>query len=166
MKIIVLILLNLFLLVLFIFLLTKKELLTFRQNRRWWLTWLAIGIITLMDEFTSIFYVPAEAYRFIGPGALVFIAITSLLIRFMSTRFTEIGEILERNDIIGGGVYSFLTPVPITSSYWSLWESSGLSRGSTSPASKPKRPPRSAPIISVFHSPNTVSFMRWFTYCG
>ncbi len=50
---------------------------------------------------------PAEAYRFIGPGALVFIAITSLLIRFMSTRFTEIGEILERNDIIGGGVYSF-----------------------------------------------------------
>ncbi len=106
MKAIALIGLNLFLLGLFIFLLTRKELLTFRQDRRWWLTWLAIGIITLMDEFTSIFYVPAEAYRFIGPGALVFIAITSLLIRFMSTRFTEIGEILERNDIIGGGVYS------------------------------------------------------------
>jgi amino acid transporter len=107
MKAIALIGLNLVLLGLFIFLLTKKELLTYRQNRRWWLTWLAIGIITLMDEFTSIFYVPAEAYRFIGPGALVFIALTSLLIRFMSTRFTEIGEILERNDIIGGGVYSF-----------------------------------------------------------
>ncbi|MFA5111057.1 MAG: APC family permease, partial [Desulfobaccales bacterium] len=42
-----------------------------------------------------------------GPGALVFIALTSLLIRFMSTRFTEIGEILERHDLIGGGVYSF-----------------------------------------------------------
>jgi amino acid transporter len=107
MKTFVLIGLNLFLLGLAIFLLTRKDLLTHRQNRRWWLTWLAIGIITLMDEFTSIFYVPAEAYRFIGPGALVFIALTSLLIRFMSTRFTEIGEILERNNIIGGGVYSF-----------------------------------------------------------
>ena len=107
MKTFALIGLNLFLLGLFIFLLTRKGLLTYRQNRRWWLTWLAIGIITLMDEFTSIFYVPAEAYRFIGPGALVFIALTSLLIRFMSNRFTEIGEVLERNDIIGGGVYSF-----------------------------------------------------------
>jgi amino acid transporter len=106
MKTLALIGLNLVLLGLFVFLLTRKDLLTYRQNRRWWLTWLAIGIITLMDEFTSIFYVPAEAYRFIGPGALVFIAITSLLIRFMSTRFTEIGEILEYNDIIGGGVYS------------------------------------------------------------
>jgi amino acid transporter len=106
-KITALLALNLVLLGFFIFLLTKKGLLTYRQNRQWWLTWLAIGIITLMDEFTSIFYVPAEAYRFIGPGALVFIALTSLLIRFMSTRFTEIGEILERNKIIGGGVYSF-----------------------------------------------------------
>jgi amino acid transporter len=107
MKTIALIGLNLFLLGLFIFLLTRKKLLTYRQNRRWWLTWLAIAIITLMDEFTSIFYVPAEAYRFIGTGALVFIALTSLLIRFMSTRFTEIGEILECNNMIGGGVYSF-----------------------------------------------------------
>ncbi len=107
MKTLVLIGLNLFLAVLFIFLLTRRDLLAFRQSHRWWLTWLAIGIITLMDEFTSIFYVPAEAYRFIGPAALVFIALTSLLIRFVSTRFTEIGEILERHDIIGGGVYSF-----------------------------------------------------------
>jgi amino acid transporter len=99
--------LNLFLLGLFVFLVTRKGLLTYRQSRRWWLTWLAIGIITLMDEFTSIFYVPAEAYRFIGPEALVFIALTSLLIRFISTRFTEIGEILEKNNLIGGGVYSF-----------------------------------------------------------
>ncbi len=107
MKALALIVLNLVLSGLFIFLLTRRELLTYHQKRRWWLTWLAIGVITLMDEFTSIFYVPAEAYRFIGPGALVFIALTSLLIRFMSTRFTEIGEILERNNIIGGGVYSF-----------------------------------------------------------
>ena len=60
-----------------------------------------------MDEFTSIFYVPAEAYRFIGLSAIVFIAITSLLIRFISTRLTEIAEILEHHGLIGGGVYSF-----------------------------------------------------------
>jgi hypothetical protein len=60
-----------------------------------------------MDEFTSIFYVPAEAYRFIGLSAIVFIAITSLLIRFLTTRLTEIAEILEHHGLIGGGVYSF-----------------------------------------------------------
>jgi amino acid transporter len=60
-----------------------------------------------MDEFTSIFYVPAEAFRFIGLSAIVFIAATSLIIRFFSTRLTEIAEILEHHGLIGGGVYSF-----------------------------------------------------------
>jgi amino acid transporter len=60
-----------------------------------------------MDEFTSIFYAPAEAFRFIGLSAILFIAITSLLVRFISTRLTEIAEILEHHHLIGGGVYSF-----------------------------------------------------------
>jgi amino acid transporter len=107
MKTIVLILLNVILSVLFVVLLRKRSLLTFHHSGRLWLTWLAIAIITLMDEFTSIFYVPAEAYRFIGPSAIFFIAITSVLIRFLSTRFTEIAEILEHHGLIGGGVYSF-----------------------------------------------------------
>lgn len=107
MKTIVLVLLNLFLTGLFVFLLRKKSLLSFQQSGRLWLTWLAIAIITLMDEFTSIFYAPAEAYRFIGSSAIAFIAITSVLIRFLSTRFTEIAEILEHHGLIGGGVYSF-----------------------------------------------------------
>ena len=60
-----------------------------------------------MDEFTSVFYAPAESYRFIGLSAIVFIALTSLLIRFLSTRLVEIAEVLEQHHLIGGGVYSF-----------------------------------------------------------
>ncbi len=107
MKFIVLLLLNLSLVATFVYLMRRPNLLTVSQTGRIWLTWLAVAIITLMDEFTSIFYVPAEAYRFIGLKAIVFIALTSILIRFMSTRFTEIAEILEHNGLIGGGVYSF-----------------------------------------------------------
>src|SRR5512144_1891277 len=104
MKIAILTLLNVGLVAFFIYLLRKRELLSYHHHGRWWLTWLAIGVITLMDEFTSIFYVPAEAYRFIGLSAIVFIVITSLLIRFFSTRLTEIAEILEQHHLIGGGV--------------------------------------------------------------
>ena len=107
MKTIALIALNASLLGLFIFVLTRRQLLTYHQDRRLWLTWLAIAVITLMDEFTDVFFAPAESFRFIGSGALVFIALTSLLMRFMSTRYTEIAEILEHHKIIGGGVYSF-----------------------------------------------------------
>lgn len=107
MKAAILIALNLFLIGLFISVLRKRELLTYYRSGRLWLTWVAIGIITLMDEFTSIFYAPAEAHRFIGASAIVFIAVTSVLIRFMSTRFVEIAEILEHHGLIGGGVYSF-----------------------------------------------------------
>ncbi len=107
MKNIILLILNLGLIGFFIYLLRKRSLLSFSQDGRIWLTYLAVGIITLMDEFTSIFYAPAEAYRFIGLSALVFITVTSLLIRFLSTRLTEIAEILEHHGLIGGGVYSF-----------------------------------------------------------
>ena len=75
MKPVILTILNLGLVILFIFLFRRKNLLSFHQDGRIWLTYLAVGIITLMDEFTSIFYVPAESYRFIGLGALVFIPI-------------------------------------------------------------------------------------------
>lgn len=60
-----------------------------------------------MDELTSIYYAPSEALRFIGVKAIFYISLTSILIRFLSTRMVEIGEILEKNNIRGGGVYSF-----------------------------------------------------------
>jgi len=106
-KAIILIFLNLGLVIFFIYLFRQKNLLSYHQDGRIWLTYLAVGIITLMDEFTSVFYAPAESYRFIGLSAIVFIAITSLLVRFISTRLTEIAEILEHHRLIGGGVYSF-----------------------------------------------------------
>jgi hypothetical protein len=107
MKIIVLFLLNLGLVILFVYLFRQRNLLSYHQGGRVWLTYLSVGVITLMDEFTSIFYAPAEAFRFIGLSAILFIAVTSLLIRFICTRLTEIAEILEHHHLIGGGVYSF-----------------------------------------------------------
>lgn len=98
---------NVVLAFLFIRLMVKKDFLTYLHGGRWWLTWLAVGIITLMDELTSIYYAPFEAFRFIGLKAIFYIALTSILIRFLSTRMVEISEILEANNIKGGGVYSF-----------------------------------------------------------
>lgn len=107
MKTVALIGLNVFLLGLFSFVLTRRRLLTYHQDRRLWLTWLAVAVITLMDECTSPFFGIAEAYRFIGIGALVFLALTNVLMRLMSFRYAEIAEILEHHKIFGGGVYSF-----------------------------------------------------------
>jgi amino acid transporter len=107
MKIIVLVLLNIGVIGVFVWLFRKKDLLSYFSGGRWWLTWLSIAVITLMDELTSIFYAPSEAWRFIGFHAIAFIAITSLLMRFLSTRMVEIAEILEHHNIKGGGVYSF-----------------------------------------------------------
>ncbi|MBI1813500.1 MAG: APC family permease [Deltaproteobacteria bacterium] len=89
------------------FVLRQKGLLGFAKGGKWYVTWLATGVITLMDELTSVFYAPAEAHRFIGAQAIFFIAFTSLLMRFLSSRMVEIGQILERNNVRGGGVYSF-----------------------------------------------------------
>ncbi|HTX17876.1 MAG TPA: amino acid permease [Bacteroidota bacterium] len=91
----------------FAYLLTRKNLLAYFSSGRWWLTWLSVAIITLMDELTSIFYAPSEAFRFIAYHAIVYLAVTSILMRILSTRMVEIAEILELHGIRGGGVYSF-----------------------------------------------------------
>src|SRR4030043_2238068 len=107
MKPVILLTINLVLVGVFLLLLRKKALLTYFQGGKVWLTWLAVAIITLMDELTSVFYAPAEAFRFIGPSAIVFIGFTSFFIHYMTTRLVEIAEILEQHGIFGGGVYSF-----------------------------------------------------------
>ncbi len=107
MKTIVLIIINAGLAGAFLILLRRPGLLTYYMNGRFWLTWLSVAIITLMDELTSVFYAPAEAFRFIGPSAIIFIAFTAAFIHYMTTRLVEIAEILEHHGVFGGGVYSF-----------------------------------------------------------
>lgn len=104
---VVLIALNVGLVALFAWMARRQNLLGYARGGRWYLTWFAIGLITLMDELTSIYYAPAEAHRFIGHQAIFFIAATSLIMRVLSSRMVEIAEILEHNKIRGGGVYSF-----------------------------------------------------------
>jgi amino acid transporter len=106
-KFLVILVINIMLVGAFGYLMTRKHLLSYFSQGRWWLTWLSVAIITLMDELTSIFYAPSEAFRVIGTNAIVFIILTSILIRLLSMRMTEIAEILEFQGIKGGGVYSF-----------------------------------------------------------
>lgn len=103
----ILVLINIILVFVFFLVRRKKNFLSFFSNGKWLLTWFAIGTITLMDELTSIYYAPFEAYRFIGLKAIFYIALTSILIRFLSSRLIEISEILEKAGMRGGGVYSF-----------------------------------------------------------
>jgi hypothetical protein len=102
-----LVVLNLALVALFAVVTRREGFLGFAKGGKWYLTWLSIGVITLMDELTSIFYAPAEAHRFIGHKAIFYIAFTSLVMRVLSSRMVEIAQILELHDIRGGGVYSF-----------------------------------------------------------
>ena len=104
---VILFVLNTALVVTFAVVLRRRGLLGYPKGGKWYATWLTAGVITLMDELTSVFYAPAEAHRFIGTHAIFFIAFTSLLMRFLSSRMVEIAQILERHDIRGGGVYSF-----------------------------------------------------------
>src|SRR3989454_4309604 len=107
MTVIVLFWLNVLLLSLFASLALQPRLLGFAKGGKWYLTWFAVGLSTLLDELTSVFSAPAEAHRFIGTQAIFFIAATSLLMRVLSTRMVEIAQILELHNMRGGGVYSF-----------------------------------------------------------
>jgi hypothetical protein len=124
-----LILLNLVLVATFWKLVRSPGLLGYAKGGRFYLNWFAVGLITLMDELTSIFYAPAEAHRFIGHQAIFFIAATSLVMRVLSSRMVEIAEVLERNQIRGGGVYSFSY---LVLGRWRRWSPSPRSWSPTS----------------------------------
>ena len=53
----------------FALLFTRKNLLAYSSHGR---RWLSIAIITLMDELTSIFYAPSEAFRVIAYHTIVY----------------------------------------------------------------------------------------------
>ncbi len=91
-----------------IYLLSKKrEYLYYTKKGKLYIGFLGVAVITIMDELTSIFYAPGEAYNFIGYKAFFYLFLTSLLIFMYSLTMTEIAEILEANKVKGGGVYSF-----------------------------------------------------------
>src|SRR5207247_9190982 len=74
--------LNVGLLAFFAVLLQREGLLGFAKGGRWYLTWFATALITLMDELSSIFFVPAEAHRFIGATSFFLISIPLCILRF------------------------------------------------------------------------------------
>lgn len=107
MKILTLVLVNAFFGWFFYKLTRKKDILSHFKAGKWWLTWLAVGVITLMDELTSIFYAPSEASNIIDIKAIFYIAAASVLMRFLSNRMVEISHILHEYKMYGGGVYNF-----------------------------------------------------------
>ncbi|MCE1248204.1 MAG: APC family permease [Firmicutes bacterium] len=93
---------------LFIFLITRNsKALFYNKFGTIYLGFLGVGVITVMDVLTSIFYAPAEAFRYVGYDAMFFVTLTAGLVALYSFSMTEIGQILEKLKIIGGGVYNF-----------------------------------------------------------
>src|SRR5256885_738077 len=90
MTVIVLFWLNVLLLSLFASLALQPRLLGFAKGGKWYLTWFAVGLITLMDELTSVFYAPAEAHRFIGTQAIFFIAAAFVLVNLIALGFLHL----------------------------------------------------------------------------
>jgi amino acid transporter len=93
---------------LFIFFITRNsKALFYNKFGTVYLGFLGVGVITVMDVLTSIFYAPAEAFRYVGYNAMFFVALTAGLVALYAFSMTEIGQILEKLKIIGGGVYNF-----------------------------------------------------------
>jgi amino acid transporter len=92
----------------FLFLaLRHKNWLFYRTGSSLYLGFLGVSVITVMDAITSIYYAPAESYRFIGLNAIFFIPLTAIAIAFFAFSMTEIAQILEKLEHKGGGVYNF-----------------------------------------------------------
>jgi amino acid transporter len=86
----------------------KKDLLISYSGGRQWLTWLSISLIAFIIESSSVFYAPAEVFQRIGYHSYFFILLAFLFYHYLTSRFVEISEIMETNNIKDGGVYAFV----------------------------------------------------------
>lgn len=93
--------------ILVVFVSKNRSMLLYQKGNMVYLGFLGIGIITVMDVLTSIFYAPGEAFRMVGYNAIFFMPLTAFLIATFAFSMTEIAQILERLEHKGGGVYNF-----------------------------------------------------------
>ena len=70
----------LFVTILFKKLKENKTNIYYEKNGAIYLGFLGVGVITVMDVLTSVFYAPAESYRFVGYDTMLFMPMTALAI--------------------------------------------------------------------------------------
>ncbi|MDD3467787.1 MAG: amino acid permease, partial [Campylobacterales bacterium] len=85
----------------------QKDSIYYKKNGALYLGFLGVGVITVMDVITSVFYAPAESFRFVGYDTLLFMPMTALIVAAFAFSMTEIARIMEKFGYKGGGVYSF-----------------------------------------------------------
>ncbi|MEO1783511.1 amino acid permease [Thermodesulfobium sp. 4217-1] len=106
-KILIVIFCNVILLIALFYLTKKKKILYYKKGGMLFLGFMGVAVITMMDELTSIFYAPGEAFHFIGEHAVFYLVFTFAMVTLYSFSLTEVAEILEKNNLKGGGVYNF-----------------------------------------------------------
>ncbi|AEE15380.1 amino acid permease-associated region [Thermodesulfobium narugense DSM 14796] len=106
-KILIMIFCNALLLAALFYLTKRKRILYYKKGGMLFLGFMGVAVITMMDELTSIFYAPGEAFHFIGKHAVFYLVFTFAMVTLYSFSLTEVAEILEKNNLKGGGVYNF-----------------------------------------------------------
>jgi len=107
MKVSIVIFCNVILLIALFYLTKRKKILYYKKGGMLYLGFMGVAVITMMDELTSIFYAPGEAFHFIGEHAVFYLVFTFAMVTLYSFSLTEVAEILEKNNLKGGGVYNF-----------------------------------------------------------
>lgn len=85
----------------------QKTNIYYHKNGVLYLGFLGVGVIVVMDVITSVFYAPAESFRFVGYDTFLFMPLTAIMVAAFAFSMTEIARIMEKFGYKGGGVYSF-----------------------------------------------------------